>query len=121
MSLKTRIASKEWLMPEDLAELFEQEPEVGMELIQIFLTDANARLLDLEDACRAGRQDDIHRLAHRLRGSCNQFGAVTAIALLQEMELNPQHNLYEELKRELAGLQTAMEAWMEDRRTGRSW
>jgi HPt (histidine-containing phosphotransfer) domain-containing protein len=100
-----------WSIPGFLTELFEAgEGEVCAELLRTFLAEAEARLKQLKEACRDGREEEVRKAAHRLSGSCSQFGADAMLPLAEAMEANPKSNLCEKLEREFAIVQAAMQS-----------
>ncbi len=51
------------------------EPDLLSELVELFLTDAEPRLVALRKAIEQGDAHAIEREAHALKGSCANFGA----------------------------------------------
>ncbi|HLM47474.1 MAG TPA: response regulator, partial [Myxococcaceae bacterium] len=70
-----------------LRELQEEgEPDILGELIGLFLTDAPPQLVALREAAEAGDARSVERIAHTLKGSCGNMGAVGMAALCTELE-----------------------------------
>lgn len=71
----------------ELRELQEEgEPDLLRELIELFLTDVPARLVALREAVRADDAHSVQRIAHTLKGSCGNMGAVRMAAVCAELE-----------------------------------
>jgi two-component system, sensor histidine kinase and response regulator len=62
------------------------EPDVVAELLQIFSTESVARVALLHDALRHGDAEEIRRLAHMLRGSAGQIGALELARVAERLE-----------------------------------
>ena len=70
-----------------LRELQEEgEPNVLNGLIELFLTDVPPQLVALKEAVEAGDAHTVERIAHTLKGSCGNMGAVRMEALCTELE-----------------------------------
>ncbi len=70
-----------------LRELQEEgEPDILNELIEMFLTDVPPQLVGLQEAMEAGDAQSVERIAHTLKGSCGNMGAVKMVALCSELE-----------------------------------
>jgi CheY-like chemotaxis protein len=70
-----------------LRELQEEgEPDILGELIGLFLTDAPPQLVAVREAVEAGDIQSVERIAHTLKGSCGNMGAVRMAALCRELE-----------------------------------
>ena len=64
----------------------EGEPDILEELIDLFLTDVLPQLVTLREAVEAGDAHSVERIAHTLKGSCGNMGAVRMEALCTELE-----------------------------------
>ncbi|MDQ3302653.1 MAG: response regulator [Actinomycetota bacterium] len=72
---------------EDLRELQEEgEPDILEELVEIFLGDAPRQLETLREATETVDARSVKRIAHTLKGSCGNMGAVRMAALCGELE-----------------------------------
>ena len=70
-----------------LRELQEEgEPDVLGELVELFLADAPPRLDALRGAIEAGDASSVEGIAHALKGSCANLGAVSMGATCAELE-----------------------------------
>ncbi len=70
-----------------LRELQEEgEPDILEELIGLFLTDVPPQLSALREAVEAGDAQSVERIAHTLKSSCGNMGAVRMAALCTELE-----------------------------------
>ncbi|HZH98528.1 MAG TPA: response regulator [Fimbriimonadaceae bacterium] len=79
--------SVDYSVLESLRELQgEGEPDILEELVGIFLEDAPSQLETLKEAAEKGDTQSIERLAHTLKGSCGNMGAVRMEALYSELE-----------------------------------
>jgi HPt (histidine-containing phosphotransfer) domain-containing protein len=63
----------------------EGEPDLLDELIELFLADVPPRLTALRTAVEAGDAHSVERIAHALKGSCANMGAVGMVALCTEL------------------------------------
>ena len=61
-------------------------PEGLRAVVDIFLSDTQETLTELEAAMSRGDADAVRLLAHRAGGSCAACGASTLAALLEELE-----------------------------------
>ena len=70
----------EHLDPEVIASLVElggeDEPDLIVELIDLFLEDADVRILALEEAVKVRDWDQVVKIAHTLKGASATIGAV---------------------------------------------
>ena len=69
------------------------DPELVVELAQVFLQEYPRYLAALDDAMSAGNGKEIRSVAHRLRGSLGIFGAQSAMeaaARLENLTVNNQ-------------------------------
>jgi two-component system, sensor histidine kinase and response regulator len=64
----------------------EGEPDILDELIEQFLTDVPPQLVALKEAVEAGDAHSVERIAHTLRGSSANMGAVRMEAICAELE-----------------------------------
>ncbi len=72
---------------EGLRELQEEgEPDILEELVEMFLKDASSQLETLKEATEKGDAQIIEHIAHTLKGSCANMGAVRMEALCSELE-----------------------------------
>jgi len=62
------------------------EPDILNELIALFLSDVPSQLADLREASEAGEAHSVERIAHTLKGSAANMGAMKMKALLAELE-----------------------------------
>ena len=73
-------------------ELVEQAGSVDIlrELSEIFVTDIAARLEHLRKAQLAGEEESVRRLAHAIKGSAANFGALVLARLAETLERSPR-------------------------------
>ncbi|QIN81445.1 response regulator [Rubrobacter tropicus] len=64
----------------------EGEPDILGELTELFLASVAPQLVALRDAVEAGDARPVERVAHTLRGSCANMGAVAMEAICGELE-----------------------------------
>jgi PAS domain S-box-containing protein len=64
----------------------EGERDIFNELIELFLSDVPLQLADLREAAEAGESHSVERIAHTLKGSAANMGALRMKALLAELE-----------------------------------
>jgi two-component system, sensor histidine kinase and response regulator len=70
-----------------LRELQEEgEPDLLSELIELFLADVPPKLVVLRDAAEAGDVHSVERIAHTLKGSCGNMGAVEMEELCKQLQ-----------------------------------
>jgi HPt (histidine-containing phosphotransfer) domain-containing protein len=62
------------------------EPDLVVELIDLYLTDAAAKMVALREALAASDEPTLRRLAHCLRGSSGNLGAHRMASLCKELE-----------------------------------
>jgi signal transduction histidine kinase/DNA-binding response OmpR family regulator len=101
-----------------LSELQEEgEPDILNELIELFLTDVPPQLVALREAVDAGDAHSVERIAHTLKGSSGNMGAMGMAALcavLQDVgasgELSRAPEVLEQLEEEFGRVRPALEA-----------
>ena len=77
----------DWSVLASLRELqAEGEPDILSELIELFITEVSAQLASLQMAVEAGDAHSVERIAHSIRGSCGNMGAVGMETLCIELE-----------------------------------
>lgn len=64
----------------------EGEPDILLVLVEMFLADAEPRLVALRHAVGRGDASIVEREAHALKGSCANFGAHAMMALCGHMQ-----------------------------------
>jgi len=64
----------------------EGEPDILCELIELFLTDVPPQLVALREAVQSGDILSVERIAHTLKGSSGNMGAVRMAAICAELE-----------------------------------
>jgi signal transduction histidine kinase/HPt (histidine-containing phosphotransfer) domain-containing protein/ActR/RegA family two-component response regulator len=111
-------ASERVLDEDDFLERCSGDPELGRELIQVFLDDYPARLATIRDAINRGDAALLKRGAHGLKGSASNFGAAAVVAAAQRLEemgaagqLGEAERACEELAAALAQLHDALIHW----------
>lgn len=74
-----------------LEELVQQAGDVAIlrELSAIFLEDMDLRLAGLSEAYGAGNEEEVRRLAHAVKGSSANFGAIEMAQYAERLELEP--------------------------------
>jgi CheY-like chemotaxis protein/HPt (histidine-containing phosphotransfer) domain-containing protein len=79
--------SVDYSMLKGLRELQEEgEPDILEELLEMFLEDTPSQLKTLKEATQKGDTQSIERIAHTLKGSCGNMGAVRMKTLCSELE-----------------------------------
>ncbi len=77
----------DWSVLAGLRELQEEGgPDILEELMEMFSTDVPPQLVALKEAVKAGDAHSVERIAHGLKGSCGNMGAVRMAALCAELE-----------------------------------
>jgi two-component system, sensor histidine kinase and response regulator len=72
---------------EGLRELQEEgEPNLLDELIEMFFDDVPSQLEALQEAMKAGDAHFVERVAHTLKGSCGNIGALRMVAICAELQ-----------------------------------
>jgi two-component system sensor histidine kinase/response regulator len=94
----------------------EGEPDVVNELIELFLDDVPLQLVALREAVEGGNADSVKRVAHTLKGSSVNMGAIRLAKVceqLQEMvaaeELKMAPSLLDELEAEFHRVRALLE------------
>ncbi len=94
----------------------EGEPDILGELIELFLTDVPPQLIALREAAQSGDARSVERIAHTLKGSCGNMGAVRMGAICAELEemgrsgnLTTASGLVSRLEEELGRVRAAFE------------
>ena len=92
------------------------EPDILADVVQLFLADSPVMLASLSAAMEAGDGEAVSSIAHRLRGSALELGAIRMVPLCAEIELAAHSGsiaqcraLAESLERELAAACAALE------------
>jgi CheY-like chemotaxis protein/HPt (histidine-containing phosphotransfer) domain-containing protein len=75
-----------WNQPDYLIELLAEDPEIGAEIIGLFLQDTGASILALARALTDSDAAEAGRLLHGIKGSSAQIGALSVSALCTDME-----------------------------------
>lgn len=65
----------------------EDEPDLVLELIDLFLEDADVRILALEQATKAQEWDRVVKIAHTLKGASATIGAQPFSVACREVEI----------------------------------
>jgi two-component system sensor histidine kinase/response regulator len=100
-----------------LRELQEEgEPDILIELIELFLTDVPPQLVALKEALEAGDARSVGRVAHTLKGSSGNMGATRMTTICSELEavgasgdLSRAPELLERLEEEFGRVRVALE------------
>jgi PAS domain S-box-containing protein len=85
----TRAGSLEdpgWSIPDYLAEMMTEEPELGADLLRLFLEDSSKSVAALKDAAANLDSAGAARILHSLKGSCAQMGGIAMASLCARME-----------------------------------
>jgi CheY-like chemotaxis protein/HPt (histidine-containing phosphotransfer) domain-containing protein len=64
----------------------EDEPDVLVGLVELFLSHASHQLATLQEAVRNGDASMVKRIAHACKGSCGQMGARRMAEICEELE-----------------------------------
>ncbi len=64
----------------------EGEPDFLSELIEMFMEDAELRLVSLREAIRQANASEVEKQAHALTGSCLNFGARPMAEICEEFQ-----------------------------------
>jgi HPt (histidine-containing phosphotransfer) domain-containing protein len=108
-----RVAVEDILDPERLASLREfqeeGEPDIVIELIEMFLDDLPESLAKLRAAVASGEAKAIERAAHSLKGSGANLGVVRIAAICAEMEAKARSGSPEEAGSMLSQLEAECE------------
>lgn len=87
----------------------EGEPDLVVELIDLYLEDASDKLDALRGALATSDETALRRLAHCLRGSSGNLGAHRMAALCEELERIDRRDLLRQAGELLAGLEQEFE------------
>ena len=95
----------------------EGEPDLIVELIDLYLKDAPVKLASILEAAAEADEESLRRAAHGLKGSSASLGAGQVAALCEELEqayradaAGQAATLLDRLERELEGVRRAFEA-----------
>lgn len=111
-----------WSLPESLLELASNDSELISDLISVFRSDTETRMLKIDEALRAGSFSDLAAQAHTIKGSARQLGAHTladasqtleGMAKAQDRELVASYVIC--LRQELAKTLARMACFLEER------
>lgn len=94
------------------------EPSVWGTLVKAFFEEAPPLHRQLQEALIAGHAGRVRRLAHKLAGSCGNFGGMQAAALCREMEAFGERQSLDEAQKLAPALGVAFENLCECLRTG---
>jgi HPt (histidine-containing phosphotransfer) domain-containing protein len=96
------------------------EPDVFADIARIFLADVPAHLSSLSAAIAAGDIESVRKVAHRLRGSALEIGAVRMAPVCEAIELDAEAGSLtqaaaqaDRLNREFAAVRQALELVIE--------
>ena len=64
----------------------EEGPDLVLEVVRLFLSDAPETILALRTAIEGGARDEISRLAHALKGGCIYVGAEIMSGICDDIE-----------------------------------
>jgi HPt (histidine-containing phosphotransfer) domain-containing protein len=81
----------------------------GRELIELYVTESEQLLRELESALLQGVTAEVQRVTHGLKGSSRYVGATGVAKLCQELEALSQHGALEQAPRMVAELQRLFE------------
>jgi HPt (histidine-containing phosphotransfer) domain-containing protein len=98
----------DWEIVADLLSV--TQPEFLAELLGVFTRETGTALASLRQAARVGDLPSIHRVAHRLRGSCATLGARRMMGQCDRLETLPPEEigvaaaLIDEIEREFGAV-----------------
>jgi HPt (histidine-containing phosphotransfer) domain-containing protein len=87
----------------------EGEPDLVIELIDLYLEDASAKIDALREALATSDETTLKRSAHSLRGSSSSLGAHRMAALCEEVELTDRNSLLRKAGELLTSFEQAFE------------
>jgi HPt (histidine-containing phosphotransfer) domain-containing protein len=87
----------------------EGEPDLVVELIDLYLEDASAKIAALREALATSNESVLRRLAHALRGSSGNLGAYRMAALCAELEGVDRRDLLRTVGETLSDLEQEFE------------
>ncbi len=76
-----------WVLPEDLAELYRDDRDCGVSILESFVEQIRLSLERIHDRLEAGDGKTLARELHRLKGSLLQLGASRTGIRCKEFEL----------------------------------
>ena len=82
------------------------EPDLLNELVEVFLTDADPRLVALRKAVEQRDAHTVEREAHTLKGSCANFGAQPLARICHSLQMLGRRQDLEQASALLAHLET---------------
>ncbi len=79
-------ASSNWKIPASLKQIFDDDPDLGQQLIKMFCDDMTEKLLILRDSRNLEDRVSLKRLLHSVKGSSMQMNATAMERLASTME-----------------------------------
>jgi HPt (histidine-containing phosphotransfer) domain-containing protein len=80
------------------------------ELSELFFSDSDSRLKNLEDSLEAGNKSEMKKIVHALKGSASNFGALRlANECLQFEQLLEEEEDVQQLEQQLVAIKNAYE------------
>jgi HPt (histidine-containing phosphotransfer) domain-containing protein len=76
-----------WNLPDDLADLYQEDPETGASILETFREQIPLSLDRIRERIAAGQAYELGRELHRLKGSLLQLGALATGHFCKEFEL----------------------------------
>lgn len=87
----------------------EGEPDLIVELINLYLKDVTVKLASIQEAVAEGDAGSLSRAAHGLKGSSASIGAFHVAALCEELEHGSRVDLAEQAAALIEQLEQALE------------
>ena len=110
------MGSSDIINREELRERLDNDMELFIELVDIFVTDSSKLIKNIGDAIKKSDSDSIGKTAHTLKGAVSNFSAVKAYESALSLEKIGKNNeidkapdAFEILKTEVETLKKALE------------
>jgi HPt (histidine-containing phosphotransfer) domain-containing protein len=99
-----------WSTPVYLSEMYDEDPAVAIELLQIFLDDTDKRLATLPERILANDGKSVCSIAHTLKGSACQLGALRFADMAEALEAGASDANWQAVTQWTSSLQTTFAA-----------
>ncbi|MFN6193215.1 MAG: Hpt domain-containing protein [Planctomycetota bacterium] len=86
------------------------DPELILDLIQMFLDDGPSKVQAVVEGVQSGNFDRAERAAHSLKGSSGNLGAVVLSEICEKLQVAPRHHRQADARQLVPALQTNSEA-----------
>lgn len=86
------------------------DPELILDLIQMFLDDGPSKVQAVVEGVQSGNFDRAERAAHSLKGSSGNLGALVLSEICEKLQVATRHHRQDDARQLVPALQTNYEA-----------